>query len=244
MTELAYVRDSKSWFCGFDSHREHNLKGILIMGNLNEQVTIIEGLTWPIADVSSFSGQKSELNSHTEVMKYVSNRTVLVQAGGNCGMVLNTFVQYFDTVYTFEPDTINFYCLNQNVTDSRVIKIQGCLGNAATPVNLQMREGLSDIGSFYVSGLGKVPVFKLDDLHLYDCGMIFLDVEGYEHNALLGSINTIEKYKPAIFLETEEAWLNVQNTTTERLTAFLISLGYKKIVDIGTNVLWIHSSKT
>ena len=216
------------------------------MGNLNEQVTIIEGLKWPIADATSFSGQKPELTSHIEVMKYVHNRSVLVQAGGNCGMVLNTFVQYFDTVYTFEPDAVNFYCLNQNITDSRVIKIQGCLGNTSTTVNLQMREGHRDIGSFYVTGLGKIPVFKLDDLHLYDCGLIFLDVEGYEHNALLGSINTIEKYKPAIFLEMCEGWLNTQNTSAERLTAFLISLGYKQIpnIPLGANQLWIHVSYT
>ena len=214
------------------------------MNTMQNQVKNIEGLVWPSADVNSFNGQKKHLHIHEEIMHLVTNRSVLVQAGGNCGMVLNTLVPYFTTVYTFEPDPVNFYCLNQNVTDPRVIKIQGCVGNDTTPVRLQIIEDRpKDIGSFHVTGQGITPVFRIDDLQLPDCGMIFLDVEGYEYEALLGSQNTIIKHKPMIFFEVCAPWLQRYNATADIISTFLTSLGYEKLATVGSggrtdNELW------
>lgn len=213
--------------------------------SIKDQVKIVEGFVWPVADVSSFNGQKEHLHIHEHLMKHVTNHSVLVQAGGNCGMVLNTLVDYFDTTYTFEPDPVNFYCLNQNTTDPRVVKIQGCLGNDTNPVKIQMVDWLSDIGSFHVSGHGTVPVFRLDDLKLNDCGLIFLDVEGFEYEVLLGSIETIKKYKPTIFLEVCPPWLGRYNASPETLSSFLTSINYKKVKNIDSgevanNELWTY----
>jgi len=211
---------------------------------MQNQVKTIESFVWPIADVNSFAGQKKHLHIHEEIMHLVTNRSILVQAGGNCGMVLNTLVPYFTTVYTFEPDPVNFYCLNQNVTDPRVIKLQGCVGNDTTPVRLQIIEDRpKDTGSFHVTGRGVVPVFRIDDLQLPDCGMIFLDVEGYEYEALLGSRNTIVKYKPMIFFEVCAPWLQRYNANADIISSFLTSIGYKKLATVGSggrtdNELW------
>jgi len=211
---------------------------------MKDKVKTIEGIVWPISDVSSFNGQKNHLHIHEDIMHRVPNRSVLVQAGGNCGMVLNTLVPYFTTVYTFEPDPVNFYCLNQNVTDPRVIKLQGCVGNDTTPVRMQLLENRpEDIGSFYVNGEGITPVFRIDDLHLPDCGLIFLDVEGYEYEALQGSLRTIQQYKPMIFFEVCRPWLERYSTTPEDVSSFLTSIGYAKLATVGSggrtdNELW------
>lgn len=219
------------------------------MNTMQNQVKVIEGIVWPIVDVSSFNGQKKHLHIHEEIMHLVQNRSILVQAGGNCGMVLNSLVPYFTTVYTFEPDPVNFYCLNQNVTDPRVIKLQGCIGNDTTPVSIQIIEDReADIGSFHVTGQGVIPVFRIDDLRLPDCGMIFLDVEGYEYEALQGSLKTIQQYKPMIFFEVCRPWLNRYSATPEAVSSFLTSIGYRQVQMVSSggstnNELWGYVGK-
>ncbi len=154
----------------------------------------------------------------------------MVQAGGNCGFVLNGFVEQFTTIYTFEPDPVNFYCLNQNITSPNVIKIQGCLGNNTHPVTIQSldRDGRPlDIGGFHISGPGFTPVFRIDDLNLPDCNLIQLDVEGYEYEALLGAIETIKKFKPVLCVEFCENWLSRYGVSSDKVKELLSSIGYE-----------------
>ena len=61
-----------------------------------------------------------DLSSETDLLKvvqpYLKGKKVVVQAGGNCGMQVVKFAEFFDTVYTFEPDPVNFHCLVNNLT--------------------------------------------------------------------------------------------------------------------------------
>ena len=185
---------------------------------------------WPILDEQSWNGQNEAKDLHTVLLPYVKNKNIMIQAGGNCGYLLSNFVPHFKTVYTFEPDPINFYCLNQNVTEQHVIKIQGCLGNNTLPVNTQqlVREGRPhDIGGVHVAGSGLTPVFRIDDLNLPDCNLIQLDVEGYEFEALSGAIETIKKYKPVVCVETHERWLQRYDATPDKIHELLTNLGYE-----------------
>lgn len=187
---------------------------------------------WPSEDKSSWDGQQPQRDLYMSLIPYVENKNIMIQAGGNCGFVLNGFVEYFNTIYTFEPDPINFYCLNQNITSPNVIKIQGCLGNNTNPVNIQplIAEGIAhDIGGTHVSGPGLIPVFRIDDLNLPECNLIQLDVEGYELEALSGAIETIKKNKPVLCIEFFESWLNRYNTSSNQILDLLDNLGYKHI---------------
>ena len=67
---------------------------------------------WPKNDVTSWQGQNDSINLVGYVLPYVKDKNVMVQAGGNCGFILSQFVPYFKKIYTFEPDPVNFYCLN------------------------------------------------------------------------------------------------------------------------------------
>jgi FkbM family methyltransferase len=55
----------------------------------------------------------------------------------------------------------------------------------------------------------------------YDIDLIKIDVEGFEYNVLLGSIETIKKYKPRIIIETHSINLRF------KCNSFLVNLGYK-----------------
>jgi FkbM family methyltransferase len=197
---------------------------------------------WPAYDQNSWEGQNQfkELSSH--VLPYVKNKNVMIQAGGNCGFMLDQFVDHFNVIYTFEPDSVNFYCLNQNITSSNVIKMQCCLGNDPSPVTVQqlVRPGrLNDTGGVHVSGEGFIPTIKIDNLNLPGCDLIQLDIEGYEYNALLGAINTIKKYKPVLCIEFCEKWLNRYNSNSEKILNLLSDLKYKQIDEYGVDKIFV-----
>ena len=157
------------------------------------------------------------------VKPYLKGKKVAVQAGGNCGMQVVKFADYFDYVYTFEPDPINFHCLVNNLQYDNVIKMQCCLGDEHKLVSL--KDDNLGIGGFYVNeNFGNIPTLRIDDLNLDACDFLQLDVEGYTLQALKGGINTIKKFKPV--LSVEYCWIERFGTSQKELTTFLTSLGY------------------
>ncbi len=197
---------------------------------------------WPANDVTSWLGQNEHKDLYKTILPYVKNKGVMVQAGGNCGFILSTFVDHFDFVYTFEPDTVNFYCLSQNVTAENVFKMQACLGesNGTTRVQQLVREGHDhDTGGVHVAGDGYLPLIAIDSLNLPGCDLIQLDVEGFELKALKGAVNTIKKYKPVLCVELCESWLNRYNDNSTEVINFIESLGYTEVATQGVDHIFI-----
>jgi len=200
------------------------------------------GWAWPISDENSWKYQNEYSDLVNYILPHLKNKTVMIQAGGNCGYILNTFVNHFDYIYTFEPDPINFYCLNQNITSKNVIKMQCCLGSNNKPVNVEQLirpDRPNDTGGVHIAGDGYIPSIKIDDLNLTDCNLIQLDVEGYELNALLGGIETIKKYKPVLCIEFCEKWLMRYNSTSDKILQFLKELNYIQIGEYGADKIFI-----
>lgn len=197
---------------------------------------------WPKKDQGSWEGQNKNIELSSQVMPYVKGFKVMVQAGGNCGYILSTFVNKFETVYTFEPDPINFYCLTNNVIEGHVIKMQCCLGYDKTPVAVQdlvRPDKPMDVGGVHVSGTGSIPTISIDSLNLHACDLIQFDIEGYELKALMGSVETIQKYKPVLCVEFCEKWLNRYEDNSEKLTKFLEDLGYSYEKSYGSDKIFL-----
>jgi len=57
---------------------------------------------------------------------------------------------------------------------------------------------------------------------------IKIDIEGYEENALLGSLSVIKNYKPTFFIEVRKNNIKSKNTY-EKILKILIPMGYKLI---------------
>jgi len=135
-------------------------------------------------------------------LKHIVKKDVVIQAGGYCGIFPRLLSQIFDTVYTFEPDPLNFFCLTNNCQESNIIKAQGALGDSnelITPIirvntNRGMNVVLHDIAS-------KIPTYRIDDFALKSCDFIQLDTEGHEYKILKGAIKTIDKFRPVISVE-------------------------------------------
>jgi FkbM family methyltransferase len=162
-----------------------------------------------------------------EVMSHCDSRSVAVQTGGNCGQYVRQLSKLFGTVYTFEPDPVNFLCLTLN-SGNNVIKTQACVGNDKKFVNLNRT---TDAGAVHVEGQGNIPTVIIDELDLPACGLIQLDIEGYEYFALLGAQRTIKKYHPILMIEWYEPWAERYNTNKEMRDEFLSTLGYRQILN-------------
>lgn len=208
----------------------------------NETVIKDGKWTWPAADEKSWEGQNEHLDLVSHILPHLKNKDIMIQAGGNCGLLLSTFIEHFNYVYTFEPDPINFYCLSQNVTADNVFKMQACLGetNGTTKVqHLERSPGCHDIGGVHVAGEGYLPLLSIDSLNLPGCDLIQLDVEGFELKAIKGAVNTITKYKPVLCVEFCENWLHRYGDNSEMVVEFIQSLGYRQVGAEGVDRIFI-----
>jgi FkbM family methyltransferase len=168
----------------------------------------------------------------TKYFKHVKSFDVMITAGAHIGMYTKFYAEKFKTVYAFEPDPANFFCLVNNVKNENVIKIQTALSDERRLVELK------DTGSHghLTTGIdikdplpGRIPTLLLDDLNLPICNLIQLDVEYYEYKVLLGAIETIKRCSPVIIAE---------NGHVDQIVNLLEPLGYKIVDRTSYDTIW------
>lgn len=158
---------------------------------------------WPQEDTGAWGGpHKDWMQLKDKYVKYLTHKRVVIQAGGNLGLYPRLFSDFFDYVYTFEPDTRNFHYLTLNCQKDNIYKFNAALGDKHAMVQVN-RISRQNYGMHKVDHVpeGTVPQLKIDDFDWQFCDMIQLDVEGYEEYILQGGIETIRKFKPLITLE-------------------------------------------
>lgn len=203
---------------------------------MNNSAIFVDGFYFPIKDEHFKNKIRKDILTTEEIgprfiSKFCTNKKTVVQAGGNCGIYSQIYSEMFETVYTFEPDPVNFFCLVQNIKNTNVIKFQSCLGLDHKLVSVDInaksiaKKGYN-CGTFHVSGTGNIPTFKIDDLALESCDLIHLDIEGFEGFAIQGAIETIKKHKPVICLEINGLLKNY-GWDHEKLNNLVLSLGYE-----------------
>lgn len=142
------------------------------------------------------------------IIDNVANRGTVVQAGGWQGLYPALLSNLFETVYTFEPDPVNFYCLTQNCQKDNIHKFQSTLSDKCGVVTFeevittgQGRVEHTDSWNIHVEKRYTVPTLTIDSLNLPHCDLIMLDVESFEHPVLLGAMHTIRKFSPIVITE-------------------------------------------
>ena len=195
-------------------------------------VEIRNGWMWPKDDVGAWIWLNRENTFPQDVMKHVTNFSTCIHAGAHCGMYAKQYAYRFQLVYAIEPQSRNFYCLTNNVTEENVTKIQACLLNERKRVNLYT-EDRTNSGGYFVTPGDDFHSILMDDL-TGNVGLIQLDVEGYEFEALQGGINIIKRCSPVIALET------VPNYEEKNIqaAAFLFGLGYKVVEQLETDTIF------
>lgn len=167
----------------------------------------VDELLWITEDQGAFGDENDGplfdwITGKEDFLRYVTNNDVVITAGGNCGMYVRFYKNYFDQVYTFEPDDLCYYCLDKNCVGEGYHKYHGGLGNTNEKLTLVRTPAPTNHGMHQIANSpGNVNMYRIDDLNLEKCDLIHLDVEGYESEALLGGLETIKKFKPVIILE-------------------------------------------
>lgn len=160
---------------------------------------------WPRYDhkpVKCFEFVTNGLGAIRVAQRFLKKTVACVQAGGHAGYWPKSLAEIFDYVYTFEPEPLLFECMQRNCC-AKVPNV------TAYPYALGAEYGRAKLkshvsaGSWRIDPAGEteVEVWAIDALHLPHCDAIFLDVEGYEVEALKGAAETIKRCRPLILAE-------------------------------------------
>jgi FkbM family methyltransferase len=206
---------------------------------MNDDIVEVDGLYWPSRDVETRLSVEHTFDDLGQFIKLCPQRSVAVQAGGNVGVWPKELSKHFDTVVTFEPDALNWRCLDINVTEANVTKLNAALGSDHGVAGVHHDE-LNCGASYLVEG-GSVPVIPLDSLGLTACDFFQLDVEGYEFEALKGAEETIKRHSPVIVLEQKGLGTRF-GTTDQDVAAWLAERGYTPAMRIHRDTVYTRTA--
>lgn len=178
------------------------------------------------------------------IRNIIKTGNTCIDAGANLGyhtVGMARLVGKNGHVISFEPLRIIYQqlCGNVFINDLRNVT---CLNNALGNSNDMVCMNFVDVDSENVNiggttigyGGDVVEIIKLDDLHLTDVTFMKIDVQGSEVRLLQGAHKTINKFRPIMFIEVENIWLNQFGTSSEELLNILLSMNYM-LVRINTN---------
>jgi FkbM family methyltransferase len=197
-----------------------------------------EGWFWPKDDIVTWRNLIQIYDLPKWVTQHCKQTRTVFQAGGNAGLFIKGYSEIFDNVYTCEPDYTNFVCLTLNTRDkSNVYRYQACVGKEHELLNMNVDP--KHTGASFVQGAGTVPTLRIDDLNLQNVDLIALDVEGFEHNALLGAEETIRKWKPTLCVEWYQPWADRYGFSLEATEAWLAQFGYKFVTNYESDRIYV-----
>ena len=195
----------------------------------------VNGLWWPKGESGSWHGPHKDWETHRkEIFSRVLKFDVVVQAGGNMGLYPLMLGRRFKRVYTFEPYPLSFLCLALNTPFDNIFKFNAALsdenGLVGISVNNSRNLGMNTIDA---GSTKNIPAFKVDQLELDACDLLWLDIERHEHKAILGADETIKKFKPVVAAESYD----------RKGEEHMKSLGYDRVCMSVTDVVYVHKDK-
>lgn len=164
----------------------------------------------------------------------------IIDIGGNNGNFTVDFAHLVGdngVVHSFEPQRIIYYQLCGNVFMNGLDNVychNVALGHEEGVVKIDRPNYFSkESVNFGAAAITKseqnsdtVVMKRLDDYQFNDVVFIKIDVQGFESYVIDGSINTINKHRPYLFVEFEEHLLKQYNSSEEALKSKIEALGY------------------
>jgi FkbM family methyltransferase len=184
-------------------------------------------LTWLWRGRKSRRSGEAELRFLADVLlPAIDGTLVCFDLGASRGMYTHLFRQYADLTIALEPNPASYASLKR-IRASRVMWLNCAAGDRDGLVDLavpydskgEMVPSLSSVAGHVKVSLGqeglrfdtvRVPQLPLDALAslvaIHDPDFVFvkIDVEGYEHEALLGMENLLLRHQPMLLIEIEK----------------------------------------
>jgi len=198
------------------------------------------GLYWVESDIDCAAVLFDQvLSIQSDVLPYVEDFSVCVQAGGNCGLFPLELSKFFDEVITAEPDPENFEALLANVENFPNIRpFNLAFGDVYASIAVDSEVG--NCGATFVKnqlGAGEIALRTIDGFKLTKCGLIYLDVEGYEEFVLRGAKQTILSNHPTIVLEAK-GLARRYGRTDQTCAEMLQAMNYEVVHKFDNDVVW------
>jgi FkbM family methyltransferase len=165
----------------------------------------------------------------------------IIDIGANNGHFTVEFAQYVgDTgkVRSFEPQRIIFQQLCGNVFLNgldNVYTYNVALGDKVGITNVEkpnyFDSGYVNFGDVHIlestdENVEKVEIKTVDSYEFENVGLIKIDAQGFESYILSGATNTINKYRPYIFIEIEDDQLKKYGFSEQSLIDQIEKMGY------------------
>ena len=162
---------------------------------------LVEGWQVPDIDECYINALMVELPDLNVSYTHLNQFRTVIQAGGNIGVYPATMAGQFERVITVEPDLTNYQALLLNVAGHANIEHHwAAFGDKIGTASVD-HPYPENIGAHQLKAGNDVRVLTIDSFCVDNCDFIQLDIEGYEHLALLGAEKTLKKTSPVITLE-------------------------------------------
>ncbi len=186
-------------------------------------------------------------NDMAVLRQYVHAGDCVIDVGANMGFVtamLASLVGKDGKIYSFEPSAITYQKLLKTIAAndlSMVEAVNSGLGEADSTHELYRVSGSSGNDTMVESGTGKVSTGQVNitslDSYLAKntrpITFLKIDTEGFELQVLRGSMETLKKHRPVIYIELCADYLDSSLESVKLLQ----SSGYKLPADLDVSCL-------
>ncbi|MGH1351910.1 MAG: FkbM family methyltransferase [Methyloligellaceae bacterium] len=184
-----------------------------------------------------------EIEILIDLDQYFQDINVIFDVGANIGnhSVYWALKHNLKAIHAFEPLTDTYNILRKNIDHNHISHVVSChnIGIGKTPSKASVdKTNRTNIGatSLKADQNGNITINSIDSFlgENSDVDFIKIDVEGFELDVLMGSMQTLRRCKPIIFIETFE-------DNKEEVCAILGSAGYRLEKEYeNDNFLFIH----
>jgi len=173
--------------------------------------------------------------------KYVKKFGVAIDAGANIGLQSVRLAQKFDQVHSFEPTSVNYDCLIDNVKNFSNVQVHKTgLGECEESAIIKLPVESKNCGAFSIIDFNsyeeavlteQITISPLDKFQLSP-DFIKIDTQGFELFILKGAKNTL-KNKPVLLLECEK------KQEKHLINEYLNPLGYTIVETVRKDSIWV-----
>ena len=163
-------------------------------------------------------------------LKYVKNWNTCIDVGSQFGFWTRPLLKKFKTVHCFEPNLLFRECFLKNIPlDNVTLHPYGLSNNEHTAYQSKDSQQLS-------MRAGSVQCRTLDSFKFDNVDFIKIDVDGFEHQVLIGAKQTIKKFNPVINIEMKKM---KRSLTVFNCTNFLKKRGYRMAKRVKSDEVWV-----